>query len=282
MNIFKIFSKFYNYIILHKLVLFVFVVILVFSSFVFTAVYKRFESKKDNRSLIISENKDTDNDGTPDWLERLIGTSETNRHIKPNQIALRQERRFLGAEIASTIESQGGALTPEGSEELAQVISDTILKELDESIPTVNISLRPSAILDRGLFKNQLLYALSPLLDPQTNFSVTLRDAVSENSTSFASLARLESACIHLINNLPNEVPTDLIDLYSNLVNRLFGICVPLLQYADTKSSNVLLQIVSAVTGDLRNTSDEAISPQSISWLSYYLHAIFEVLEKEN
>ena len=133
---------------------------------------------------------------------------------------MRQERRFLGAEIASTIESQGGAITPEGSEELAQVISDTILKELDESIPTVNISLRPSAILDRGLFKNQLLYALSPLLDPQTNFSVTLRDAVSENSTSFASLARLESACIHLINNLPNEVPTDLIDLYSNLVNR--------------------------------------------------------------
>ena len=215
------FSKFYNFIILHKLVIFVFFVIFIFSSFVFAVVYKRFEKKEDNRVLIISENKDTDNDGTPDWLERLIGTSETNRHIKPNQIALRQERRFLGAEIASKIEFQGGAITAEGSEELAQIVSDSILKELDEALPSINVSLRPSAILDIKLFERQLFYALSPFLDPQTSFSITLLDAISENPTSSASLAKLESVCTHLINNLPNEVPTDLIDLYSNFVNRL-------------------------------------------------------------
>ena len=271
---------FKEFFIAHKFIISVVFVLLVFLSFIFVVIYKKVSNKDRSSNIIISENKDLDNDGVPDWLEQIVGTSEKNRHIQPNEISLREEKRFLGAVIASEIEKQGGAITSLGEEELAQIVSDSILKELKNTFPAIKISIRPSSILDKNVFRRQFLYALSPFLDPSTQFQSTLLDAISENATSISSLARLESACTHSINNLPNEVLPDTIEVYSNFVNRFFSLCVPLLQYSNKKSSNTLLQIISAIEGDLRSTAEGSINPQSISWLSYYLTAVLESLEK--
>ncbi len=270
----------FQFFIAHKFVISVFFVLFVFLSFIFVVVYKKTSSKNNTSSVIISENKDLDNDGIPDWLEQIVGTSEKNRHIQPNEIALREEKRFLGAVIASEIEKQGGAITSLGEKELAQIVSDSILRELKNTFPAIKISILPSDILDKNVFSQQFLYALSPFLDPDTQFQSTLLDAISENATSLSSLARLETACTHAINNLPNEVPPNIIEVYSNFVNRFFSLCVPLLQYSNKKSSNTLLQIISAIEGDLREGAEGSINPQSISWLSYYLTAILDNLEK--
>ena len=111
-------------------------------------------SKNNTSSVIISENKDLDNDGIPDWLEQIVGTSEKNRHIQPNEIALREEKRFLGAVIASEIEKQGGAITSLGEKELAQIVSDSILRELKNTFPAIKISILPSDILDKNVFNS--------------------------------------------------------------------------------------------------------------------------------
>ena len=120
-------------------------------SFIFVVVYKKTSSKNNTSSVIISENKDLDNDGIPDWLEQIVGTSEKNRHIQPNEIALREEKRFLGAVIASEIEKQGGAITSLGEKELAQIVSDSILRELENTFPAIKISILPSDILDKNV-----------------------------------------------------------------------------------------------------------------------------------
>ena len=45
-------------------------VLFVFLSFIFVVVYKKTSSKNNTSSVIISENKDLDNDGIPDCLNK--------------------------------------------------------------------------------------------------------------------------------------------------------------------------------------------------------------------
>ena len=76
------------------------------------------------------------------------------------------------------------------------------------------------------------------------------------NTQLFASLARLESACIHLINNLPNEVPTDLIVVFKPCQQAEdVGIYVPLGKTLQTEKAQIYFATkrVSAVTGEVRN-----------------------------
>ena len=250
-------------------------IVLPLSAYIITTINT---AKEKGLIVVKTENRDRDSDGSPDWLEKLLGSDEVDADIYPNKAIEGNTNKNIGTIIGINIKNSGGALTENGELKLADNLSQIILDRIKKEYPNIKFNIKSTSIANKEIFKQELALALAPISTLPESFAVTILKALGSDGGNSSYLKDLVQICSHAIENLPHETPSDLVELYGNFVERFLGICVPIVSYSKGQSSATALKILEEFFADTRNV-DGRIDPDSASWMSFYLSELHKKLE---